>query len=379
MHSATIRRTGIAAFAIGALTLTGCGALGGASQDEPGDASVAPEDPDWTAQAVVEEEDGTETEYTYEPLPVDEVADDLTICALFPNVADDYWAAVNYGSLTEAQRAGVTYVAYQAGGYENLQTQLDQIDGCITQQADAIVLGAISDGACSGVEKAIAAGIPVVDFINGMTCPAVEGDPLFAHVYTGLEAMGDAAADMLLEQGEELTVGLFPGPDGAVFADVQSATIVDRTEGTDVTVAVQRRGNLAEDTQLSLVEDVLRTYPEVNAVVGITAGGAAGVTAVRNIGRQDDVKVFQYAITPSFYQSIIDGAAVASVSDGAPIAARMGVDQAVRLASAAESMAGMRIGPVPVTVTAENAGDIPFERMFAPSGFELTYNWSPES
>lgn len=369
------RATSLAAVvAASVLLLAGCGAAGAPA---PSTSAPAAAD-DWSVDALVEGADGTVASATYTPIDLADVAPDLTLCVLFPNMADDYWAAVNYGSLVEAQRAGATYVAYQAGGYENLQTQLDQIDGCITQQTDAILLGAISNGACSGVEKAVDAGIPVVDFINGMTCPSVEGDPLFSHVYIGGVDLGNAAADMLLETGEPLTVGLFPGPDGAAFADIQSAAIEARLAGTDVTLATTRRGNTAEDVQLTLIEDVLRTYPEVDTILGITVAGSAGATAVRNEGRADDVAVYQYAITPGFFEDILAGTTAGSVSDLAPITSRMAVDQAVRMASGAQTFDGVRIGPAPLTVTPANIADVAWEDLFAPKGFELTYNWAPQ-
>jgi periplasmic protein TorT len=363
----------LAVAAASALLLSGCGAL---ATPAPTSTS-ATQGTDWEAQALVESADGTVTPSTYHPIDVADVAPKLTLCVLFPNVADDYWAAVNYGSLAEAQRDGVTYAAYQAGGYENLQTQLDQIDSCITQHTSAIVIGAISNGACSGVEKAIAAGIPVVDFINGMSCPSVEGNRLFSHVYIGGVDLGNAAADMLIASDKKLSVGLFPGPDGAAFADIQSKAIEDRLAGSKVTVDAVRRGDLSEDVQLTLVEDVLRTYPKINAVLGITAAGSAGATAVRNAGR-DDVSVYQYAITPSFYDDIRSGSVAGSVSDLAPITARMGVDQAVRMASGADTFTGVRIGPKPLTITAKNIDSVNRNDLFAPRGFELTYNWAPQ-
>ena len=373
MKSST-RKLVVPLLVISALGLSACGAAGAGSQ--PGSTTTASADPNWSTEAVSVDAGGSTSSFTYEPIPVDQVKKDMTVCVLFPNMADDYWASANYGSLVEAQRDKVNYLAYNAGGYEHLQAQLDQIDGCITQHVSAIMIAAISEGACSGVKKALDAGIPVVDFINGLNCPGLEDNPQLAHVSIGPADYGASAADLLIEQDKQLNVALFPGPDGTSFVEAVSKAFKDRLNGSKVTVAVDKRGPLTEDSQLSLAEDVLRTYPQVDATIGNTVGGTAAVTAIRNAGKQDTVEAYQYAITKSFYQHILDGTAVGAVSDVAPLSSRMAFDQAVRLASNVDPTTSNRIGPQAKLVTEDTIKEIPFDEMFAPDGFQLTYNWT---
>src|SRR5437763_10048622 len=92
---------------------------------------------------------------------------------------DSYWRAAKYGVVVEARRDHLNLQLYQAGAYTNLATQLNQMDNCIVQGFDAIVLGAISaDGVASRVDKAIAQGIPVIDFVNGVNSPQVSAHAL---------------------------------------------------------------------------------------------------------------------------------------------------------------------------------------------------------
>ena len=171
---------------------------------------------DWTFP-VANVIDGKEVPATYTPVPAGEVTKRWKICVLFPHMKDSYWLAANYGVVAEAKRDNLNLQMYQAGGYTNLSTQLNQMDNCIAQGFDAIVLGAISaDGVGSLVEKAVDKGIPVIDFVNGVNSPKVS-----AHALVSFHDLAVTTAKFILETsgGKPVNVGYFPGPQGAGWSD----------------------------------------------------------------------------------------------------------------------------------------------------------------
>ena len=97
---------------------------------------------------------------------------------------------------------------YEAGGYTNLATQLSQMDNCIAQKFDGIILGAISaDGVGPLVKKATDAGIPVIDFVNGINDPSVS-----AHALVSFYDLAYTTGKYLVEQSKDkpLVVGSSP-------------------------------------------------------------------------------------------------------------------------------------------------------------------------
>ena len=55
--------------------------------------------------------------------------------------------------VNEAKRLGVALNLYEAGGYENLATQQNQIAECVAQnKADALIIGAVERENVEGVE-----------------------------------------------------------------------------------------------------------------------------------------------------------------------------------------------------------------------------------
>lgn len=358
--------------------LTGCGAAG---RGAPTASSGEEESPvDWSAPALLTHSDGTTEEGTYEPIPVDEVTEAWKICVLFPHVKDPYWLATNYGTLIEAERDGLEYQLYEAGGYDNLDKQVDQMEDCITQDFDAIVLGAISaKGLCTQIASALDSGIPVVDFINGTDCPDSIDNPLFSHALVSFHDLAVTTAEFLIERaGDGRTVGYFPGPEGAGWSDAAVEGFNKTIEGTDVEVAVTRRADTGLDTQLALIEDSLKAYPDIDTIVGVDIAAEAGVVAVRNAGLQDSVEVYAFDIIPGVYDAILSGDAVGSPTDYTVIQGRMAIDQAVRMLEGQE-LATPTAGPIPEMVTADNAEDIEYTLMFAPREFEATFQSSPSS
>jgi protein TorT len=329
---------------------------------------------DWTFP-VANVVDGKEIPATYTPIPVAQVTKHWKICVLFPHMKDSYWLAADYGVVVEAKRDHLNLQLYQAGGYTNLSTQLNQMDNCIAQAFDAIVLGAISaDGVASEVDKAIAKGIPVIDFVNGVNDPKVS-----AHALVSFHDLAVTTAKFIIDtsRGKPVNVGYFPGPQGAGWSDDAVRGFEETIKGTNVKIVVTRRGDTGENIQLALIQNALQAYPDINYLVGVDIAAQAAAVAVRNMHLQGKIKVMAFDIIPPVYQDIEDGATVGSPTDFTVIQGRMAVDMAVRLLEK-QKLQATRSGPIPKMVTKDNIKSIPWTDMFAPKDFPATYTVSAQ-
>ena len=91
------------------------------------------------------------------------------ICVSFPHLKDSYWVGAAYGIIEEGKRLGQKITLMEAGGYTQLEKQISQIEDCIANGADALVMAAISnDGNVKQINEIRAKGIPVIDLINGV-------------------------------------------------------------------------------------------------------------------------------------------------------------------------------------------------------------------
>ena len=79
------------------------------------------------------------------------------LCAAIPHLKDDYWLAVNSALIQESRRLGVRLNVFEAGGYENVETQKRQVADCVTDGANGLILGAISADALNDLIGSYAA------------------------------------------------------------------------------------------------------------------------------------------------------------------------------------------------------------------------------
>ena len=334
------------------------------------EARAAGDSTDWSFPATYVHADGAKQNAMYRPVAVSQIKKHYRLCVLFPHMKDSYWLAADYGVVVETRRDHLRMHLFQAGGYTNLATQLDQMDRCIAEHYDAIILGAISaQGVATEVNKAVDRGIPVIDFVNGVSDPKVS-----AHALVSFYDLAFTTAKYIAEhsRGQTINVGFFPGPEGAGWSDDAVRGFRDAIKGTNVHLVVMRRGDTGENIQLNLIQNALNAYHNINTIVGVDIAAQAGAVAVRNLHLKNKVKVYAFDIIPPVYSDIVNGDAVGSPTDFTVIQGRMAVDEAVRLLEG-QKLVAKRVGPVPKMVTAKNIKSIPWSDMFAPKDFSATY------
>jgi protein TorT len=322
----------------------------------------------WPVDNVV---DGKKQPAMYQPIDPAMVSKKWNICVSFPHLKDPYWLGADYGIVEEIKRDGATMQLFEAGGYTELDKQLSQLDDCVAQGAQAIILGAISaKGVNAKVEEIVAKGIPVVDFVNGIDTPKVS-----AHALVSFYDMGATTADYmktnLVKPTDDVQVAFFPGPQGAGWTDTALQGFQDTIQGTNIKVVDVKWGDTGRDIQLKLVEDELQANPDINFIVGNAQAAVSGVQAVREAGMEDQVKVLAFHQNPPVYDGIASGDLLAAANDHTVVQGRMAVDMAIRLLEGQELKPSNRSGPVITVMTPESLKTtFVWESTFAPKDFK---------
>ncbi len=314
---------------------------------------------------------GKKTDAEWTLLKKEEVTKPWNVCVLFPHLKDSYWVAADYGIADEIHRTGTAMTLYEAGGYGNLSTQLSQMDNCIAQKFDGIILGAISaDGVGPLVKKAKDAGIPVIDFVNGVNGPDVAG-----HALVSFYDLAYETGKYIVKQsgGKPTVVGFFPGPQGAGWSDDAVRGFNDAIKGSKVQIAVTRRGDTGLNVQLDMINNALQTYDNLNWLVGVDIAGQAAAVAVRNANLSGKVDVAAFDIIPPVYDDIAAGATKASPTDFTVLQGRLAVDMVLRLLQG-QKLPAKRAGPKPEMVTTETIKSFNKTDMFAPPGYKVEFS-----
>ena len=204
---------------------------------------------------------------------------------------------------------------FEAGGYTELDKQLSQMDDCVAQGAQAIILGAISaDGVNAKVEEIVDSGIPVIDFVNGVNSPKVSAHALVSFYDMGY-ITGTYMKENLVSGDEPIQVAFFPGPQGAGWTDTAYQGFLDATEGTNIEVVATKWGDTGRDIQLALIEDVLQSNPDIDFIVGNAQAAVSGVQAVREAGLEDSIKILAFHQNPPVYDGLAAGDLTGAAND----------------------------------------------------------------
>jgi protein TorT len=303
--------------------------------------------------------------------PVEKAAEKWNICVSFPHMKDAYWMAVDYGVVEESKREGVKMTLLEAGGYTNLNKQISQIEDCVANGAQAVVIGAISyDGLNNLVKEIRSKNIPVIDVINGMSSPDLSAKSLVSFGEMGSKA-GQYIAKLHPKGSGKVKVAWFPGPPGAGWVEAGNKGFVDAVKDSDIEIVDTKYGDTGKEIQLKLVEDVLEAHPDINYIVGTSPTTEAAVQALGDRGLSDKVKVLAYYFTPGVYENIKAGKVLAAPTDSAVIQGRVAIDQAVRILEGKDYT--KHVGPALYVIDKTNIDSFDIPSSLAPADFKPTF------
>lgn len=259
-------------------------------------------------------------------------AEEKEIAVMLPAAGDPYFKMKAFGYIDEGKKLGYKVTIYDAGGYGNLQKQVSQIEDVITRKVSGIVLvPASSEGTVPVVEKAVAAGIPVVN--DGI---ATKSDKVTGFVgepsYVMTELLAAYAVDKLGGKGEVVMLSGPSGLDLSVFRVNGFKDYISKYPG--MKVVAEKFTSTAAAEALTTMQDFLQAHPDVKAVYAFNGPIAIGaVQALRAAGKQPgDVLVLTTDMEQETQRLIEEGWIQATVVSQPVTMARLAVQRAIEAA-----------------------------------------------
>jgi periplasmic protein TorT len=314
----TMKRTGVLSLLIGAISAAAIPAVASA----------------WTLDAVRTEPEfdlsqKTLVPFKYESLKPSDVTKKWNICLLLPHTDNPFMVSVLYGGIHEATEMGVKLEAQSAGGYPNVAKQISQIETCVTEGMNAIVLIAVSQtGLNDAIAAAAARGVVVVDTINGVT-----SDKITARVVTSYGRIGETFGKYLADKHPKgsgtAKVLYMAGPAGASYVGFMEKGFRDAIKNSDVEVVKSLYAASSKAAQFPVVEDGLLAFPDVNYVAGNAPAIEAAYDILREKGKTN-VKLIAGFVTPQVLSLVEEGKVEATVSASEVMQPEMAIDVAIR-------------------------------------------------
>lgn len=259
-------------------------------------------------------------------------ADEKEIAVMLPAAGDPYFKMKAYGYVDEGKKRGYKVTVYDAGGYGNLQKQVSQIEDVITRKVSGIVLvPASSEGTAPVVEKAVAAGIPVVN--DGI---ATKSDKVTGFVgepsYVMTELLAAYAVDKLGGKGDVVMLSGPSGLDLTLFRVNGFKDYLSKYPG--MKVVAEKFTSTASAEALTTMQDFLQAQPDVKAVYAFNGPIAVGaVQALRAAGKKPgDVLVLTTDMEVETQRLIEEGWIQATIVSQPVTMARLAVQRAIEAA-----------------------------------------------
>lgn len=297
------------------------------------------------------------------------------LCVLFPHVKDAYWLGVNFGMVEQARRLGVAVQFFEAGGYPNLATQLEQARACgADPRVDALIVGTVSFDGLSPLLAQIARRIPVLATVNDIAPPGIA-----AKVGVDWVDMGRATGRWLVEEVgpgmAPVPIAWFPGPRGAGWVPFVDRGFREAIAGSRIQIRSTAWGDTGKAMQRNLVQRSLDEHPQLRYLVGNAPMAEAAVSVLRERGLLDRVGIVSTYFTPDVYRGILRGRVLAAPTDAPVLQGRLSIDQAVDLLE--RRPVARHVGPVIRIVDRASLAERDVDDSLPPSSFAPLFRVEP--
>lgn len=322
-------------------------------------------------QPFVRESSRKEVDYT----PLKKAAKKWKICVSFPHIKDSFWLAVDYGIAKESERLGIEMELFEAGGYNNLNVQIQQIRDCVAKNVDGVIIGAIStDGLNPLVAELKKKNIPVIDLVNGMSSPDITAKSSYSH-----KDMGYMVANYIAQSHKKThhkgtaNVAWLPGPKGAGWVDYSHEGFqIAAKENANINILTVKYGDTGKTAQRQRLKEVLDTHMNIDYIAGTAVTAEVAISMLRKRKLENKIKLVTQYFNPSVYTGIKRGKVSAAVSLSSVIQGRIAIDQIVRILEGKQYY--QHVGVLLNVIHIGNLRSFDRESTLAPNGFRTIFS-----
>lgn len=208
-----------------------------------------------------------------------------------PNLKGPYPTAELYGILDEAKKEGFSVIVQDAGGYSNIDKQLDQVSNLVVKGVKAILIDPNDPAAMTGVAmQARAAGIFLVGAGVNVIARGVEPDAAVSSSHCNIGRELAAGAKKLLPSGGK--IGILAGPAGSFWAAERLRCFKEDIAGSGIEIVAEVASEQDAAVSLTRANEILQRNPDLDLIYGADdVYGVGAARAARSSGRCGKVKV----------------------------------------------------------------------------------------
>jgi inositol transport system substrate-binding protein len=248
----------------------------------------------------------------------------------FSNSSDsDFFNKIRRDEFERIAKTDLTISVIFTDANMDSSRQLDQIDNFIMQKVNAIVLQPVDGtGVVPGIEKANAAGIPVV--MSGVDATGGEYIYVGTQYYDAGERQGKYMVEHLPQNAK---IVYLIGIPGHAWSEERRRGFLDQIKTrSDLTVLAEQAGMSERAKGMQIMEDWIQSFPQIDAVVAANDEMALGaLEALKGTNRLQGILIAGVDATKDACKAIKAGEMALSVLQSAPETAKQTFETVKRL------------------------------------------------
>lgn len=285
-----------------------------------------------------------------------------------PLIKNPYWVNIAYGVWSEAKSLGCETTILAAASYDDLPTQINQIENLVQRGIDALLLGPISfEGTARAVEETIDKGVPVFMLAQTTKSIRISGIALANDYKLGY----DLGQWVIKDSGGKANLVLLSGPSGITWTSLLSKGLHAAVDGyPGIKILDERWTDIDVAVGQNTMENLLQAYPNVNYVTAVDVLGHGVANALIAAKKADTINLGMVYASEETLPYIRNGSVDIGFSEPTVILARIVVDLAVKNLNGEKDVPYI-IHPASIGITKGNVDSLDRTNFFAPTGWRV--------
>jgi protein TorT len=301
----------------------------------------------------------------------------IKICAVYPHLKDSYWLSINFGMTEQAKKRSIELKVLEAGGYENTDEQLRQIEQCINWQASAILVGSVNFEQLNQKLTQVNPKTPIFALVNEIATKNITGRTGVSWYQMGYK-LGEYLAKnhRMLSNKQPAQLAWFPGPKSGGGSLQSTEGLRAALANSNIKIVTIQHGLNDKIVQFSLLKSTLKKYPNIDYLAGNAVMAEMAISEVAQLPKEQQPKILSHYLSHGVYRGIKRNKILMANSDQMALQGKMAINQAVDYLQTGK----LKVEQVPeiISIDQNNISQFNAELSLSPSHFKPIYNVGTE-
>jgi len=304
--------------------------------------------------------------------------DKIKLCAVYPHLKDSYWLSINFGMTEQAKQRSIELKVLEAGGYQNTDEQLRQIEQCIHWQASAILVGSVNFEQLNQKLAQVNLHTPIFALVNEIATTNISGR-------TGVSwyQMGYKLGKYLVKHHQKNAkstpsqLAWFPGPKSGGGSLQSTKGLKAALANSPIELITIQHGLNEKITQFSLLKNTLKKYNNIDYLAGNAVMAEMAINEVAQLPEAQRPEILSHYLSHGVYRGIKRNKILMANSDQMVLQGKMAINQAVDYLQTGKIKTQQ--APKIITIDQGNMKKVNAELSLSPSNFKPIYSVNTSS